>query len=125
MLINGMLYNSEAWHAITEAQIRILVTVDESLLRALVNEHAKTPLEFLYLEAGAMQIRFMLSARRLTFHQTILKRDKSEITTKIYEEQKLHPTAGNFVELFMEYFKIIDKTLKDEDIRNTNTKVYK
>ena len=99
MLINGMLYNSEAWHAITEAQIRILVTVDESLLRALVNEHAKTPLEFLSLEAGAMQIRFMLSARRLTFHQTILKRDKSEITTKIYEEQKLHPTAGILLSL--------------------------
>ena len=125
MLINGMLYNSEAWHAITEAEIRILETVDESLLRALVNGHAKTPLEFLYLEAGAMPIRFILSARRLTFHQTILKREKSEITRKIYEEQKLNPTAGDFVELIMEDFKIIDKTQKDEDIRNTNTKVYK
>ena len=125
MLINGMLYNSEAWHAITEAEIRILETVDESLLRALVNGHAKTPLEFLYLEAGAMPIRFILSARRLTFHQTILKREKSEITRKIYEEQKLNPTAGDFVELIMQDFKIIDKTQKDEDIRNTNTKVYK
>ena len=72
-----------------------------------------------------MPIRFILSARRLTFHQTILKREKSEITRKIYEEQKLNPTAGDFVELIMEDFKIIDKTQKDEDIRNTNTKVYK
>ena len=35
MLINGMLYNSEAWHAITDTEIRMLETVDESLLRAL------------------------------------------------------------------------------------------
>ena len=74
MLLNGMLYNSEAWHAITETEIRLLETVDEQLLRSLVKGHAKTPLEFLYLEAGTTTIRFILSSRRLTYHQTILKR---------------------------------------------------
>ena len=36
MLINGILYNSEAWHSISEAEIRLLEAVDEHLLRALV-----------------------------------------------------------------------------------------
>ena len=48
MLLNGILYNCEAWHNVSEVEIRILETVDEFLLRALVKAHSKTPLEFLY-----------------------------------------------------------------------------
>ena len=32
MLLNGILYNSEAWHALSETEIKILETVDEHLL---------------------------------------------------------------------------------------------
>ena len=53
MLINGILFNSEAWHNINEAELKMLESVDEHLLRSLVKAHSKTPLEFLYLEAGA------------------------------------------------------------------------
>ena len=45
MLMNGILYNSEAWHSISETEIRLLEKVDEYLLRALVKAHPKTPLE--------------------------------------------------------------------------------
>ena len=47
MLLNGILYNSEAWHSVIEVELRQLETVDEHLLRALVKGHIKTPLEFL------------------------------------------------------------------------------
>ena len=53
MLINGILFNSKAWHNINEAELKMLESVDEHLLRSLVKAHSKTPLEFLYLEAGA------------------------------------------------------------------------
>ena len=33
MLLNGILFNSEAWHAITEKDIKALENVDEHLLR--------------------------------------------------------------------------------------------
>ena len=45
MLLNGILYNSEAWHALSETEIKILETVDEHLLRSLVKGHSKTPIE--------------------------------------------------------------------------------
>jgi hypothetical protein len=64
MLLNGLLFNSEAWHDINDVEIKLLESVDEHLLRSLVGGHAKTPLEFLYLEAGAIPIRFILSCRR-------------------------------------------------------------
>ena len=84
MLLIGMLYKSEAWHAISEEEIRMLETVDEHLLRSLVNGHSKTSLEFLYLEAGAMPIRFIISSRRLMFLQTILKRSEEELTRRVF-----------------------------------------
>ena len=44
MLLNGLLFNSEAWHNITEAENKLLEAVDEHLLTSLVGGHAKTPL---------------------------------------------------------------------------------
>ena len=125
MLINGMLYNSEAWHAVSDTEMKMLETVDESLLRALVNAHSKTPLEFLYLEAGVVPIRFIISTRRLIYHQTILKRNNIELTKRIYEEQKINPTRGDFSELIKEDFRMIDIPQNDELIKNTNTHTYK
>ena len=92
MLLNGILYNSEAWHALSETEIKILETVDEHLLRSLVKGHSKTPIEFLYLEAGAIPIRYIISSRRLIYHQCILKRNDQELTKRIYSEQKRNPT---------------------------------
>ena len=54
MLINGMLYNSEAWHAITNDDITALQKVDEIFLRFLLNSQSKAPQEVLHLESGAI-----------------------------------------------------------------------
>ena len=87
MLVNGMLYNSEAWHALANEEIKMLEKVDEHLLRMLVKAHSKTPLEFLYLEAGAIPIRFFISGRRLLYLQTILQRPENELTKRVYLAQ--------------------------------------
>ena len=77
------------------------------------------------MEAGAVPIRIILISRRLCFHQTILKRDITELTRKIYEEQKINPTPGDFSELLKDDFKIIKEVQNDEKIRRMNTKTYK
>ena len=125
MLINGMLYNSEAWHNVTESEIRLLESVDEFLLRALVKAHSKTPLEFLYLEAGALPIRFIISSRRLLFHNNILKRENQELIRRIYNEQLNNPTKGDFVEMIKDDFKTFNIVQNDEEIRNSTTSTYK
>ena len=70
MLLNGILYNSEAWHSLSEKDIKMMEAVDEHLLRSLVKGHSKVPLEFLFLETGAILIRFLISSRRMHFLQT-------------------------------------------------------
>ena len=37
MLLNGMLFNSEVWHGVTNAQIASLEAVDQTLLRGILN----------------------------------------------------------------------------------------
>ena len=83
MLLNVILFNSEAWHSLSLSEIKTLESVDEQLLRGLVKAQSKTPLEFLYLEAGANPIRFIISTRRMTYLQTILKRSDEELTKRI------------------------------------------
>ena len=66
----------------------MLERVDEHLLRSLVKGHSKMPKEFLYLEAGAVPIRFIISCRRLLYLQTILKRPEEELIHRVYNAQK-------------------------------------
>ena len=57
MLINGIIYNSEAWHGITDAQIAKLESVDEALLRGILKADIKKPKEFLHLETGTVPLK--------------------------------------------------------------------
>ena len=44
MLLNGILFNSESWHGVTQKQIKSLEGIDEALLRGILKAHGKTPL---------------------------------------------------------------------------------
>ena len=125
MLLNGILFNSEAWHAVSETELRMLEVVDEHLLRSLVKGHSKTPLEFLYLETGAVPIRFILSSRRLNYHHAILQRDDKELIKRVYKAQAEDPVTGDFTELLKEDFKIINEQQEDDQIRMTSKVIYK
>ena len=94
----------------------MLEAVDEYLLRSLVHAHAKTPLEFLYLEAGAVPIRFLISSRRITYLQTILQRNDNELTKKVYMEQKRNPTPGDYSELVKKDFELIEEIMDESSI---------
>lgn len=79
MLINGILFNSEAWHGVTAAQIAKLEKIDEDLLRGILKAHRKTPSEFLHLETGTLPIRFILAQRRINYLKHIISRDSEEL----------------------------------------------
>ena len=106
MLINGIMHNSEAWHDIDDKDILPLEKVDEALIRGLVNAHAKTPVEALYLETNSLPIRFILKIRRIMYLQNILRKDKTEMIRKIYETQKANPSPGDF-------YNIVTKDMSD------------
>ena len=107
MLVNGVLYNSEAWHSVNSQDILALEKVDEALLRFLLGSHAKVPLEFLYLESGAIPIRFVISSRRINFLHTIIRRDDEELTKRVLTAQLNNPCDGDFTEMVKKDFTTI------------------
>ena len=125
MLVNGSLYNSEAWHSVSTEDIRGLEKVDEALLRCLLDCHSKVPLEFLYLESGAIPLRFILSARRINYLKTILNREPEELTRRIYDAQILKPCDGDFADLVAKDLDTIGVPLNPTIIQNTDREVFR
>ena len=76
-LINGILFNSEVWHSLSESDIGQSVEVDKYLLKGLLSAHDKTPVEHLYLETAALPIDFILTSRRLIYLKQILDREEN------------------------------------------------
>ena len=99
MLINGILYNSEAWHGVTKAQIASLESIDEALLRGILKSHMKTPKEFLYLETGATPLKWIIAQRRINYIKHIMNRSNEELIKRVFLAQKTSPTQGDLIKL--------------------------
>ena len=82
-LVNGMLFNSEAWSSITDREMLRMEQVDFSLMRALMGgSHSKCPLEYYLLELGLLKLRHIIMKRRMVYHHHILTRNKNETIKK-------------------------------------------
>ena len=81
-----------------------LKTIDKYLLRGLVGAHAKVPLEHLYLELAALPLSYVISARRMIYLQTVLKRPDEELIKQVYKCQQENPVYGDWCQLQKEDF---------------------
>ena len=120
-----MLFNSEVWHGIEDNDLKVLESIDENLLRYLVKAHSKTPLEFLYLETGAIPIRFLISSRRLIYLRTILMKDDSELVKRIFKAQLENPSPGDYIELLKNNFQKIEESYDEQEVVNKCSQTYK
>ena len=84
MLINSILCSVESMYGLTNTHIQKLESVDKYLLRKIFNASSSTTTEALYLETGALPIRFIIKSRRLMFYWTILSKKESELVRKVY-----------------------------------------
>jgi hypothetical protein len=125
MFVNGVCFNSEAWHGVKATQIAQLEVVDHQLLRVILGAHAKTAVEFLYLETGAIPLRFIISSRRLNYHKHIIDRNETELIKRVYREQLKNTTKGDWIELLKDDFKTINKEMNEAEIKNKTKTEYK
>jgi hypothetical protein len=120
LLINAILFNSEAWHNFSYNQIEAFEKIDESLLRGLVLGHSKLPVPALYLETGQVPIRYIMAVRRILYLQTILQRGPSELIKQVYLAQKEDPNTGDFCKLVDQDRLLIDCQLSDDQIESVS-----
>ena len=117
LLLNAMMFNSEAWHNFGLKDIEAFEQVDLNLLRGLVKGHAKIPCPAIYLELGQEPLRFIIASRRILYLHTLLTRQDTELTKKTYLAQKADPTKGDFCLLVEEDKKLIEMAETDDDIK--------
>ena len=112
LLLNGILTNSEAWYGLKTADLERLEQVDENLLRKVLEVGVGCPKEMLYLELGAIPIRFIVACRRLMFLHTILKEDPDCLISRFYKAQVKDP-------LKTDWCNTVENDLKEYEIYQT------
>ena len=123
--LNSVLLNMETWHNLQEKDLKELKKLDQYLLRKIIGAHSKVPIEFLFLETGALPIDFILKSRRINYLHTILNRNKNELTHKIYQAQKKDPTKGDWATKVEEDINEIKLSIKIEEIVGIKKSIFK
>ena len=128
LLVNSLLTNSEAWHNLTEKDLRNLEQVDENLLCKIFETPTSTPREMLYLELGVMPIRIIIKSRRLNFLKYIHSEPSESLVKQVLEAQMKHPTPNDWgqtilkdlgeIELDMNMIKVMSKSKAKQHIKN-------
>ena len=63
------------------------ISMDQYLVRKIINCHSKAPIEMLYLETGTTPVEYILASRRLNYLHTVLTRNNRELTHFSYTQQ--------------------------------------
>ena len=67
-------------------------------------------LDWLYLETGKFDLKPLIQIRRLMYLWDILSRDKSELSRRVYETQKLPNSTGD-------WYRLIENNKKELEIQ--------
>ena len=124
LLMSSLLTNSESWYNLTLTDIRELESVDEILLRKVLECRMSTPREMLYLELGVIPIRFHIMIRRLNFLKYILLEDKHSLIYKVLKTQLRHPTFNDWGQTVIKDLQQLDRKLDVSDVENLPTATY-
>ena len=79
----------------------------------------------LYLETGALPLRFIIAGRRISYLHTLLKRDNTELTKQILMAQSNNPCKGDFIELVQADAQQIGVSCNFEDLVKLSKNVLK
>ena len=95
MLINSILFNSEALYWLNNTQIETIESVDRYLWRNVFGAMVSTPIESYYIEKNSIPIRFIVKGRRLMYYWNLLQNDDTELVIIFLNTQSLLPSKND------------------------------
>ena len=95
MLVNGILFNTEALHNIQQRHIDQLEECDKMFMRRLFDAEQGTPIESFYLESSAWPLRFIIMGRKFMYYWTLLRKSESELVKQVFDAQRKFPSKKN------------------------------
>ena len=108
-----------------DTDIASFVIIDQYLIRGLLYSHSKTPLEHLYLETGALPVKYIIMSRRLIYLKEIIDRPDNEIINKVYKCQRAKPDPEDWCNSIDQDLKDIELQISDETTKSMSALDYK
>ena len=108
------LFNSEVWNGISDNDLNDLSVIDHKILRVITGAHSKVPIEMLYIETSQLPISHVISVRRIIYWHTLIRREKEELTSQVYNAMKDNPLKGDWIFSLQEDLEKIGLSLQDE-----------
>ena len=124
LLVSSMLFNSEAWYNVSNAELELLETIDLLLLRSILKAPKSTPKEMLYLELGCERFRDIIRKRRLSFLYYILHQNPELMIYKCFETQMRKRNPKDWVTTISTDIRELDLNVKIADIKTMKKGTY-
>ena len=125
MLLSVLLFNADAWLRLTKSDITKLEKVDEMLLRKILKTPITTPIVALYLETGAIPVRFWIKQKRILFLHHILTRPKESLISQVFWAQIKKPAKGDWCTVVAEDLSSLGLHLKLDEIAGMSKEAIK
>ena len=97
-LISSILFNSEVWYGLRKVDLEELESVDQALLRKILEAPASTPIPMLYLELGVTPFRYIIMSRRLMYLQYMLQEEDDALLKNFFMAQMGNPVRDDWIE---------------------------
>ena len=92
ILVNGILFNTEAMFNIQQRHIDQLEDCDKIFMRKLFNSGHGTPIESFYIESSVWPLRFIIMGRRFMFYWALLRKSENELVKAVFNAQREYPS---------------------------------
>ena len=125
LFLSSLISNSEAWVNLTKKNVTDLEKVDEQLLRKILSAHSKTPTELLYLELGAIPVRFTLMSRRINYLWYLMHDKEGSLLKTFFEAQCEEPVKGDWVSTVKQDLADLNIKMSFEEITNISKEAFK
>ena len=125
MLINGILFNTEALFNLTNKHTEMLEECDKVLMRRMFEAEQGTPVESFFLETSAWPIRFIIMGRKLMYYWTILRKGYNDLVKQVFDVQSSFPTKGDWISGVKDILEKCDIGYSEEEIKSMSMLKFK
>ena len=94
LLINGILYSTEALFKLNNQHTDKLMSCERDLLCKLWDCPRSVPTEALYIDGNITPLKFILMGRRLMFYWSILNKPKTELVRQVFDAMSEFPHSS-------------------------------
>ena len=116
LLLNGILFNTEVIHGLTDKHIEMLEECDKLFMRNLFESEAGTPIEAFFIETSTLPLKYFLMGRHLMYYHTLLKKSESELVKRVFLAQREFPSKNDWLSTTKIYLTLCKISITAEKI---------